>query len=72
MARYAYIRVSTDRQSYDQQIQDIKAYGINLDELDGITEEKMTTNRGYEDRAFNSLLKNASRATLSMPHQPTE
>ena len=57
MARYAYIRVSTDRQSYDQQIQDIKAYGINLDELDGITEEKMTTNRGYEDRAFNSLLK---------------
>lgn len=57
MARWAYIRVSTDRQSYDQQIQDIKAYGINLDELDGITEEKMTTNRGYEDRAFNSLLK---------------
>lgn len=57
MARYAYIRVSTDRQSYDQQIQDLKAYGINLDELDGITEEKMTTNRGYEDRAFNSLLK---------------
>lgn len=57
MARYAYIRVSTDRQSYDQQIQDIKAYGINLDKLDGITEEKMTTNRGYEDRAFNSLLK---------------
>lgn len=57
MARYAYIRVSTDRQSYDQQIQDIKAYGIDFDKLDGITEEKMTTNRGYEDRAFNSLLK---------------
>lgn len=57
MARYAYIRVSTDRQSYDQQIQDIKAYGIDLDTLDGITEEKMTTNRGYEDRAFNSMLK---------------
>lgn len=57
MARYAYIRVSTDRQSYDQQIQDIKAYGIDLDALDGITEEKMTTNRGYEDRAFNALLK---------------
>lgn len=57
MARWAYIRVSTDRQSYDQQIQDIKAYGIDLDALDGITEEKMTTNRGYEDRAFNSLLK---------------
>lgn len=57
MARYAYIRVSTDRQSYDQQIQDIKAYGINLDELDGITEEKMTSNKGYEDRAFNGLLR---------------
>lgn len=57
MARYAYIRVSTDRQSYDQQIQDIKAYGIDLDTLDGITEEKMTSNKGYEDRAFNSLLK---------------
>lgn len=57
MARYAYIRVSTDRQSYDQQIQDIKAYGIDLDSLDGITEEKMTSNKGYEDRAFNSLLK---------------
>lgn len=57
MARYAYIRVSTDKQSYDQQIQDIKAYGINLDELDGITEEKMTSNKGYEDRAFNSLLR---------------
>ena len=48
MARYAYIRVSTDKQSYDQQVQDIKAYGIDLDTLDGITEE---------DRAFNSLLK---------------
>lgn len=57
MARYAYIRVSTDRQSYDQQIQDIRAYGIDLDTLDGITEEKMTSNKGYEDRAFNSLLK---------------
>lgn len=57
MARYAYIRVSTDRQSYDQQIQDIKAYGIDLDDLDGITEEKMTSNKGYEDRAFNGLLK---------------
>lgn len=56
MAKYAYIRVSTDRQSYDQQIQDIKAYGIDLAALDGITEEKMTTNRGYEDRAFNALL----------------
>lgn len=57
MARWAYIRVSSDKQSYDQQIQDIKAYGINLDDLDGVTEEKMTTNVGYEDRAFNSLLK---------------
>lgn len=57
MARYAYIRVSTDRQSYDQQVQDIKAYGIDLNTLDGITEEKMTSNKGYEDRAFNSLLK---------------
>lgn len=57
MARYAYIRVSTDKQSYDQQIQDIKAYGVDLDTLDGITEEKMTSNKGYEDRAFNSLLK---------------
>lgn len=57
MARYAYIRVSTDHQSYKQQIQDIKAYGIDLDRLDGVTEEKMTTNKGYEDRAFNSLLK---------------
>lgn len=57
MARYAYIRVSTDKQSYDQQVQDIKAYGIDLDTLDGITEEKMTSNKGYEDRAFNSLLK---------------
>ena len=57
MARYAYIRVSTDRQSYDQQIQDIKNYGINLADLDGITEEKETTNKGYQDREFNALLK---------------
>lgn len=57
MARYAYIRVSSDRQSYEQQIQDIKAYGIDLYKLDGVTEEKMTTNKGYEDRAFNNLLK---------------
>lgn len=57
MARYAYIRVSTDTQSYAQQIQDIKAYGIKLEELDGITEEKMTSNKGYEDRAFNGLLR---------------
>lgn len=57
MARYAYIRVSTDRQSYDQQIQDIKNYGIDLNTLDGITEEKMTSNKGYEDREFNNLLK---------------
>ena len=57
MARYAYIRVSTDRQSYEQQIQDIKNYGIRLEDLDGVTEEKMTSNKGYEDRALNDLLK---------------
>lgn len=57
MAKYAYIRVSSDKQSYDQQIQDIKAYGINIADLDGVTEEKMTTNVGYVDREFNSLLK---------------
>lgn len=57
MAKYAYIRVSSDKQSYDQQIQDIKAYGINIDNLDGVTEEKMTTNVGYADREFNNLLK---------------
>lgn len=57
MARYAYIRVSTDRQSYDQQIQDIKNYGINLGELDGICEEHETSNKGYEAREFNKLFK---------------
>ena len=57
MARFAYIRVSTDRQSYEQQIQDIKNYGIRLEDLDGVTEEKMTSNKGYEDRALNDLLK---------------
>lgn len=56
MARYAYIRVSTDKQAYDQQIQDIKNYGINIADLDGVVEEKMTTNKGYEERAFNDLL----------------
>ncbi len=57
MAKYAYIRVSTDKQSYDQQIQEIKAYGINLEDLDDICEEHETTNKGYEDREFNKLFK---------------
>lgn len=56
MAKYAYIRVSTNKQSYDQQIQDFNRYGINLSDLDGVVEEKETTNKGYEDREFNTLL----------------
>lgn len=57
MSKYAYLRVSTVNQSYEQQIQDLKAYGLNLDEMDGVVEEKESGGKSYTDRKLQGLLK---------------
>lgn len=56
MARYLYLRVSTASQGFEQQIQDIKAYGIDPDSVDGIIEEHESGGKSYTDRKFQQLL----------------
>ncbi len=56
MAQYLYLRVSTASQGFDQQLQDIKAYGINPDSIDGIIEEHESGGKSYTDRKFQQLL----------------
>lgn len=60
MARYIYNRVSTQDQSFDQQMQDIKAYfaahEIGMNEVAGIVEEHVSGGKSYEDRKFQQLL----------------
>lgn len=54
--KYIYLRVSTDKQTFEQQMQDIKAYGVNPDEVDGIVEEHESGGKSYTDRKFQELL----------------
>lgn len=54
--KYIYLRVSTDKQGFEQQMQDIKAYGINPNEVDGIVEEHESGGKSYVDRKFQALL----------------
>lgn len=56
MAKYLYLRVSTSKQSFEQQIQEIKNYGIDPDRVDGIVEEKESGGKSYTDRKFRQLL----------------
>ncbi|MDE6326534.1 MAG: recombinase family protein [Duncaniella sp.] len=64
MNLFIYLRVSTQDQSFDQQMQDIKAYfnanRINLDDVADIVEEHVSGGKSYEDRKFQQLL-NRSR-----------
>ncbi len=60
MARYIYNRVSTQDQSFDQQMQDIKAYfaanRIDMGEVSDVVEEHVSGGKSYEDRKFQQLL----------------
>lgn len=59
MKSYIYARVSTEDQSFDQQMQDIKAYfashGKSLEEIEEIVEEHISGGKAYEDRKFKEL-----------------
>lgn len=56
MATYIYLRVSTNAQAFDQQMQDIKAYGVDPNSVDGIIEEHESGGKSYTDRKFQQLL----------------
>lgn len=60
MAINLYLRVSTQDQSFDQQMQDIKSYfavhEINMNEVADIVEEHVSGGKSYEDRKFQQLL----------------
>lgn len=60
MAIRVYCRVSTLDQSFDQQMQDIKAYfnahNINMGDVADIVEEHVSGGKSYEDRKFKQLL----------------
>ncbi|OKY84284.1 MAG: hypothetical protein BHV69_09670 [Bacteroidales bacterium 52_46] len=60
MARYIYNRVSTEDQSFDQQMQDIKSYfaahSIDMNDVAGVVEEHVSGGKSYEDRKFKQLL----------------
>jgi len=56
MAEYIYLRVSTRNQDYAQQLEDIKRYGVNPNEVNGIVEEHESGGTSYEDRKLRGLL----------------
>lgn len=60
MAIKLYLRVSTQDQSFGQQMQDIKAYfnanRINMEDVADIVEEHVSGGKSYEDRKFRQLL----------------
>ena len=56
MATYIYLRVSTSGQTFAQQVQDIKAYGIDPEKVDGIVEEHESGGKSYADRKLQHLL----------------
>lgn len=60
MAINLYLRVSTEDQSFDQQMQDIKAYfaanSLKMADVENIVEEHVSGGKSYEDRKFRQLL----------------
>ncbi len=62
--KYVYLRVSTDKQCFDQQKQDIIAFGVNLDEVDDIVEEHESGGTSYTDRKFQELLNRCNRGDI--------
>lgn len=62
--KYIYLRVSTDKQSFEQQMQEIKNYGITPDSVDGIVEEHESGGKSYIDREFNNLLNKCERGDM--------
>lgn len=56
MAEYIYLRVSTRKQEYAQQIEDIRRYGVDPKKVDDIIEEHESGGTAYQDRQFQRLL----------------
>lgn len=67
MARYAYIRVSTQAQSYDRQILKLKEYfdrmAINQDGII-VVEEKITSHTRFTERKIYPILKSAQEGDI--------
>ena len=60
MAINIYCRVSTQDQSFEQQMQDVKAYfgahKIDMADVAEVVEEHVSGGKSYEDRKFKQLL----------------
>ncbi len=60
MAINLYLRVSTEDQSFDQQMQDIKNYfashDLKMEDVENVVEEHVSGGKSYEDRKFQQLL----------------
>lgn len=67
MARYAYIRVSTGKQTYDRQLHDFNKYfdrmGMSWDGVE-IVSEKITSHTRFTERAIYPTLKKASEGDI--------
>lgn len=67
MARYAYIRVSTGKQTYDRQFHDFNKYfdrmGMSWDGVE-IVSEKITSHTRFTERAIYPTLKKASEGDI--------
>lgn len=57
MKEYVYLRVSTVKQSYEQQLQDLKNYGVDFNKIAEIVEEKESGGKSYVDRKLQKLLQ---------------
>lgn len=62
--KYIYARVSTSKQSFEQQMQDIKNYGINPEDVDGIVTEHESGGKSYCDREFQKLLNSCESGDI--------
>lgn len=67
MARYAYIRVSTGKQTYDRQLHDLNKYfdrmGMNWDGVEIVT-EKITSHTTFKERQLYPVLQKAQEGDI--------
>ena len=64
MAKYIYLRVSTTKQDYSQQLQEIINYGIDPASVDEIVEEKESGGKSYTERKLNDLIAKCQKGDV--------
>ena len=64
MAKYIYLRVSTTKQDYTQQLQEIINYGIDPASVDEIVEEKESGGKSYTERKLNDLIAKCQKGDV--------